>query len=176
MKKCFTITGASIVLLWIALICAAGPNDDRATTVFIVRHAEKDESASDRSDPPLSEAGQLRAKQLAHVLKDSGIAAAYVTPFKRSRETADPVATQAKLTSTTIDAADINGLVADIQTHHAGETVLIVAHSNTTSEIVAKLSGQNVPAVSEREFDNLYVITKRHSEASVLHLRYGSAN
>src|SRR5262245_48983252 len=66
-----------------------------ATTVYIVRHAEKQGVAA---DAPLSEAGRTRAKQLAHVLKEAGINVILVTEYQRTQQTAKPLAVANGLT------------------------------------------------------------------------------
>src|SRR5688500_8983040 len=59
------------------------------TTVILVRHAEK---ADGPGDVALTEAGVARAMRLADVLKGAGIHAVYSTPYKRTTDTATPVA------------------------------------------------------------------------------------
>ena len=174
MKGSSAIVLISVAVLCIALGAAQRDEDDPGITVVVIRHAEKEASASSPSDPPLSPAGQTRAKHLAHVLKDSGVDAIYVTPFTRTRQTAKPLAGQARLTPISLAADDYETLAAQIQSRPAGETILVVGHSNTVPEIVAKLSGQSVPGIPETEFDHFYVITKRKSGATVLCLRYGN--
>src|SRR3990172_10886646 len=62
----------------------AGP-----VTVFVVRHAEK---GPESPDPALTPAGQERARALARVLADASVLAVFVTEFKRTQETAEPLA------------------------------------------------------------------------------------
>src|SRR4030095_12239590 len=59
--------------------------------VVIVRHAEK--ATNGGSDPDLSSTGLARADALARILKDSGITAIFTSEFKRTQETAAPIAT-----------------------------------------------------------------------------------
>ncbi len=59
------------------------------TSIFIVRHAEK---ADATKDTDLSEAGRSRADILAKTLRDAGITAIYTSEFKRTQETAAPLA------------------------------------------------------------------------------------
>jgi len=60
------------------------------SVIFIVRHAEKADNTS--KDPDLSEAGRTRAQALAGMLKDADITSIYVTDFKRTQQTAMPLA------------------------------------------------------------------------------------
>ena len=61
--------------------------------IFLVRHAERAAiSGHVPSDTGLSPAGRKRAEALARVLQDAEIAAVYTTEYKRSRETAVPIA------------------------------------------------------------------------------------
>jgi broad specificity phosphatase PhoE len=171
--KSSTIIIVAALLLGIASSLAWVQADDATTTIIIVRHGEKQTDAVDPKDPPLSPAGQARAERLARMLKDADVKAIMVTPFARTRQTAEPLAKQAGMTPVAITADDVREVAARIDEHHAGQTVLVVGHSNTVPAIVAALSGQSVPAIDEAEFDHLYIVTKGKWGARVLHLRYG---
>ncbi len=110
------------------------------TTIFLVRHAEKAGEPTDR-DPELSEAGRERAAALARVLGDANIAAIYSTPFIRTEKTAAPLAEKLSLevTITPITRTFVADLVATLQSQHAGETVLVVGHSNTVPQTITAL-------------------------------------
>src|SRR5256885_3858318 len=84
---------------------AAATTADSTTTILLVRHAEKD-TLMVGSDPPLSALGLLRAQELARVLGDTPIAAIYVTPYQRNRQTAQPLATRLGETLTVVNAVD----------------------------------------------------------------------
>jgi broad specificity phosphatase PhoE len=85
------------------------------STVFIVRHAEK---ADDSKDADLSEAGRARAEALANMLRDSKISVIYTTEFKRTQQTAAPLAKTLGLTITTLPAEDRAALVAKLRRSH----------------------------------------------------------
>ena len=79
---------ACTVMIWPH--AASSQNDGKVTTVILVRHAEKQ---SEGDDPSLTAAGKERALALVHVLGEMDVAAVYSTPYARTRETAQPLAT-----------------------------------------------------------------------------------
>ena len=163
---------AAVALAPIATTAAAAAATDSVTTVILVRHAEKDTLLLG-SDPPLSAAGIVRARELARMLGDAGISAIYVTLWKRSRQTAQPLATRLGDSLTVVDAVDET--VERLRTRHAGQKVLVVGHSNTVPQIVERLSGESVPGFTEGEYDRLYVVTLIPGrQARVVRLHYGA--
>jgi len=115
--------------------------EPRATTVLLLRHAEK---ASDAEDPPLSPAGLARARELAHVALKAGVTDIYATRFQRTQQTAQPLAEALRLTPTIDD--DPTSLVKKIKSEHNSDTVLVVSHAGTVEIILGKLLGTTVPA------------------------------
>jgi broad specificity phosphatase PhoE len=152
---------------------SAGASDSALTTVFVVRHAEKNVVFAG-ADPPLSDAGLRRAQALARVLGEAGVKAILSTDFVRTRDTARPLA-QATGDSITIVSEDDPGrLAGDVWRRYRGEAVLIIGHSDTVPSIVRSLTGVEVPAYREGEFDRLYVIIRHGLEAPhLLRLHYG---
>src|SRR6266516_5195518 len=91
---------ALFLLLFVSVSIASAAQP----VVVIVRHGEK---ASDGgNDPELSSAGRARADALARILKDSGITAIFTSEFKRTQETAVPIATSIGITATVVPAKD----------------------------------------------------------------------
>ena len=82
------------------------------STIFVVRHAEK---ADATKDPDLSEAGRARAEGLAKALRDANIAAIYATEFKRTQQTAAPLAKALGITVTVLPAQDSAALIAKLR-------------------------------------------------------------
>jgi len=123
------------------------------STVFIVRHAEK---ADDGKDAELSEAGRARAEALANMLRDSEISAIYTTEFKRTQQTAAPVAKALGLTVTTLPAANQAALVAKLRTSTANS--LVVGHGNTIPDVIKSLGISELINISESDYDNLFVV------------------
>src|SRR6476619_7693249 len=83
------------------------------STVFIVRHAEK---ADDSNDAELSEAARARTEALANMLRDSKISVIYTTEFRRTQQTAAPLAKALGLTVTTLPATNQAALVEKLRT------------------------------------------------------------
>src|SRR4051794_9908859 len=75
-----------------AALLALAPSPARAQkAVFIIRHAEKRDPASNADDNPLSLRGTRRAVALAEALQDAGVTAVYVSPALRTQQTAQPL-------------------------------------------------------------------------------------
>jgi len=99
----WAFTTLAVAMLMTAPLAAAHAASaaDSTTTIFLVRHAEKD-TVVVGADPPLSAKGILRAQELARVLGDVPLSAIYVTPYQRNRQTAQPLATHLGDTLTVI--------------------------------------------------------------------------
>jgi broad specificity phosphatase PhoE len=136
-------------------VVAAAPPDN--ATFVVVRHAEKVDDGS--RDPPLSAAGRVRAQALAQRLAHSGLVAVYATPFRRTQQTAQVVATSAGLPVTTYAAdAAASEFAATLRARHPHGTVLVVGHSNTVPGIVASLCSCRIAALDETAYDGIYTI------------------
>ncbi len=159
----------------LALLLAAGAAPlaaQQPVTVFVVRHAEK---GPETPDPSLTPEGVARAEALARVLAGAGVTHFYASEFKRTRETVAPAAAQAGATPTVVPARDLDGLVSRLRALPAGSRALVASHSNLVHLIAARLSGVQVPELTELDYDRLVVVTLLPGgggEAVVL--RYGA--
>lgn len=138
-------------------------------TVILTRHAEK--AAAPPKDPPLTDAGKKRAESLASMLADSGVEAIYTTELQRTQQTAAVLVERVHVRPTVIPAADTAALVQAIHARQSG-VVVVVGHSNTLPAIIAALGGPKVN-IADPEYDNLFVLTVRSSQSSLLRLHYG---
>lgn len=138
------------------------------TTVYISRHAEK---LNATANTPLSASGQIRATKLAHVLEDEGIDALFVTQFLRTQQTGEPTATQAGIS--VIQYNTPQDVVDTILANHAGNKILVIAHSNTVDDIATGLGVSGVSELAESQFDRLFVVHRFGSTAHLDQLRYG---
>ncbi len=123
--------------------------------VVIVRHAEK--ATNGGNDPELSSAGRARADALARILKDSGITAIFTSEFKRTQETAVPIATSIGITATVVPAKDTAALVAKL--HQLNGNALVVGHGDTISNIVKALGINSPVNIPDEDYSELLIVT-----------------
>jgi 2,3-bisphosphoglycerate-dependent phosphoglycerate mutase len=162
----------------------AQSNDEgfKATTVILVRHAEKADAP--REDPPLTEAGVARSQKLAALLASAGVKAVYTSQFLRAKQTAELLAKQAgvAVTPLTIQSKKSNPrevseesirLIVDKIMEHPGDTALVVGHSNSVPDVIRMLGGDVVPVIDEKRFDDLFIVTVyAKGKAKVVQLKY----
>ncbi|HZH44398.1 MAG TPA: phosphoglycerate mutase family protein [Lysobacter sp.] len=143
-----------LALFCLALAACATPSarEPAATTVLLVRHAEK----ATGEDPMLSEVGRARATRLAVLLQGRALAAIHTTGYRRTRETAQAVASAHGLAPREYDARlPADAFATQLREAHRGQTVLVVGHSNTVPAIAAALCRCTVPPMDEHEYDRL---------------------
>jgi phosphohistidine phosphatase SixA len=140
------------VLLCAFLVSLSAPAQEM---VLLVRHAEKQDASRDTK---LSSAGLARAQALAVKLRDAGITSIWTSEFRRTQETAKPLAQALHLSLHVHPAGDTQGLVALLRKE--GGRPLVVGHANTLPE-VAQLFGLHLDPLPEDEFDALFVLDSR---------------
>jgi len=156
------------VMLSIVVLMPAGAHAQRA--IFVVRHAEK---MDDSKDPALSAAGKERAERLAGMLKDADVSAIYSTSFRRTMETAEPLARARHLTVTSYDPSDSTKFLARLRAEHPDDAVLVVGHSNTVPELLRAAGLASPIEIQDSEYTNLFVVIPLDGRpATVLRLRY----
>lgn len=147
---------ALLIFLAVATVSA-----QRDKTIVLVRHVEKDSSpTADKVDPDLSEEGRARAERLAKVVKRYKPHEIFSTNFKRTRETAQPIARRRKKDIQTYDPSKPADLVQKIM-DPASKTVhyLIVGHSNTIPGLANLLAKKEVfRNLLESEYGVIWVI------------------
>lgn len=149
-----------------------------AQLVVLVRHAEKAEAPPD--DVALSEAGRARGRALAEALASAHVDAIVTSQFRRTRETAEPVATASRVAPTIVPTESDNGAharaVAD-RVRQAGSTVLVVGHSDTVPAIISALGGPDVGSICEAEYANLFLLVLAEGQPPrLVRSTYGKAD
>jgi len=141
------------------------------TTVLVVRHAEKQNPASNDPAEPLSAAGALRAEALRDALFRAGVTAIYSTETVRTKKTVEPLGK--RLALTTQIYATPAAVASAIQADHAGDVVAVAAHSDTVGAVVNALGGA-VPTAVIGDFDNLYAVSGAGSSMKAVNLQYAA--
>jgi len=140
-----------ILILMATLAAAAAQPAIAADTVYVMRHLQKAEG----TDPPLSAEGAANAEALAARLANSGIKAIFATPTARAMQTGEPLAKALGLAVTPYDPRDPAALVKAASRMNGA--VLIVGHSNTVPDIVARFGGTPV-ALGEQDYGTVFVV------------------
>ncbi len=156
----------SVVALAIVSACATAqkpavdPTTPGITTVYLVRHAEKSTMVPTDPDPDITSMGQRRAEALASRLGTAGVTAIITSQFKRTQETAQPLAAALRIEPEMIPAGSKSSSdsVAAAVLRHRGGKVLIVGHSNTIAGIIKALGGPLLPNLCDSEYSNLFVM------------------
>ena len=144
-------------------------------SIFLIRHAERADSVPGQpptmaNDPDLSDVGRARAQSLAWVLKDAAITAIYTTEYKRTQQTAEPVAKTFGVTPITIKASETARLVKEIAASKGN--VLVIGHSNTVPDVIKGLGVTTPQAINDDEYDNLFIVTPGQAPSVVrLHVK-----
>jgi broad specificity phosphatase PhoE len=160
MKFNLSVVWVASVVLGMAMIA---PSVASAQMVIVVRHAERADAGAPAGaamtaapDPELSAAGKARAQALAAMLKDAGVTAIFTTEFRRTKDTAAPLAEALKITPEAVSSREQAAMIAKIKAHTAG-AVLVVGHSNTVPAIIKALGGAAV-TLGESEYDSLFFV------------------
>jgi phosphohistidine phosphatase SixA len=145
--------------------------------VIFVRHAEK--AAAPADDPPLTEAGIARASALVDALGGAGVKAIITTEFKRTKDTAEPLAQKLGITPQVVAARGVAGpahitAVANAIRQHTSGTIVVVGHSNTVPAIIAALGGERMRDICEADYSGLYVLARVGTATSLVKSRYGA--
>ena len=157
---------------------ASGPS-----VVVLVRHAEK--ATEPAGDPPLSASGAERAKALLEywvkTYKEVPPSAIFVSPTKRTAETAAPLAAKFGITPEAIPltgggAAHVDAVANAVRGKQG--MVVVVGHSNTIPAIVKALGGTALPDLCDTAYATMFTLepAKNGKQAVVLVSQYGAAD
>lgn len=163
MKRLLLISCALLISL---TAYAQSPEEQaKETTLIFVRHAEKIDDGT--RDPSLSKEGKDRAVRLADILlKEFNVSAIYSTPYKRTKETASPIADSLGLLIQEYGLNDPKGLVASIISSNQASTALIVGHSNTTPLLVnISLGEERFEQLDEKAYGDIFIVTVGENQA-----------
>jgi len=134
-------------------------------TLLLVRHGEKDVSATaDQNDPTLTQAGTERAARLAKKLRKYKVGAVYSTNFQRTMNTARPTAERRGLTVLNYDVKKPDELLDQIMKNKT-KRFLIVGHSNTIPDLANKIVKKEIFSdLNDEEYGVIYLIKLKNGE------------
>jgi broad specificity phosphatase PhoE len=157
--KIFFLLGFSLLIL----SCCSSSH-----YVFIVRHAEK---LDNTPYSVLSPDGHKRAAILRDQLQDKKIDLIFATPFKRTQETADPLA-KALNKAPLIYRNNAEDSIANVIKGNKDKNILLVGHSGNIPAIIEKITGSKIGPMSEQEYDNLWIIEFKKQKISLVQKKY----
>jgi broad specificity phosphatase PhoE len=169
-----------VVMVVMAVAFLSTAVQAQASTIILVRHAEK---VSASGDPALTPAGAERALALARALSGVHLASIISTQFQRTRLTAAPAAAAAGLETTIIEASgkigdDAGAVARVINALPQGSAVLVVGHSNTLGPIIAALGGPATADLCDGEYGTMFILERpgAAARASLVRATYGTAD
>ena len=145
MIKTMFLTALGTLIAFAAVPAAAQSN------VYVMRHLN---TPAGQRDPDLLPEGQRTAEALTAWFAGERPVAIYVTDYKRTRQTAAPLAARLGLTPIVYNPADTPALIARVRAEHGA--VLVVGHSNTVPDIVAALGGERPAALAHEDFGDIW--------------------
>ena len=139
-----------------------GFSQSTTTTYYLIRHAEKVDNSG---NPDLSEIGLKRAQNWNKILEKVQFDAIYSTNYKRTTQTATPLAEKNGKEITIYDHKTI--VIPQFKKETAGKTVLIVGHSNTIPNIVNQLIDKKIYSdIEDNTFGDLFIVTVNGNSVS----------
>ena len=148
------------VVLGLLFGCARGdtgsaqaPAPASEVRIVLVRHAEKQTEPA-VADPPLSAAGQARARALVQAVPD--VRAILSTDTLRTTQTATPVAEATGVPIERMEPLDVAEIRATAERLDGG-ALLVVGHSNTLPEHLHALTGETID-LAEDDYGDLFIV------------------
>jgi len=132
-------------------------------TIILVRHAEKDASENMvKADPELSPEGRQRAINFFEKVKKYKPQQIFSTNLRRTRFTADPLATNLnekfRMFVQSYDPAKLQDF-AKLLTNLKSKSIVVVGHSNTTPRLANLLIKQDkYKDLDESVYNQIYII------------------
>ncbi len=155
------------ILIFLLTCCFIGntfaTDKNNTYTLYLIRHAEKQAGGS--RDPALTEIGKNRSEQLTVWFQDKNITEIWSSDYKRTRDTAKPLATGLGLDLSIYDPRNLPDLVKKLLYNQ--RTALIAGHSNTTPELARLLCDCFIEDMDESEHDRMIVISIDNAETRV---------
>jgi broad specificity phosphatase PhoE len=166
----------SLAFLFLSLTLFA--QKETATTIYMVRHAEKMTDNPQEKDPILTSKGNERALALSKLLNAVSLDAIYSTDYKRTRATAVATAKDQHLEIQLYDAKNIKAAAASMLQNNTGKNLLIIGHSNTVLETIEAMGAKKpFDNIADQDYNNLFLlIINPDGSTEVTAMHYGAPN
>ena len=168
-----TFRGILVLTAFVCGLLASTPADAQRL-VLLVRHAERADGGvpppgmTTPADPDLSAEGRARAERLSEMLAQARITKIVVSEFRRTHQTAAPIAARLGLTPERASSKDVPGLVKQLTTFK-NDVVLVIGHNTTVPAVIAALGGP-ATTIADTDYANLFIFVP--ATRSLTTLRY----
>ncbi|KDC53372.1 SixA phosphatase family protein [Pseudoalteromonas sp. S3431] len=141
-----------LVMLFNCSLTFATPDE-----IYLFRHSEKLAG----KNPALSEAGKARANNLVTFFKEYQKIHIFSSNYKRTLQTAAPLQAYFNIDVNVYNAGELSDLKNELLKLKG--VVVVIGHSNTTPQLAELLSNEKVPAMSETQFTQYFILNKKPS-------------
>lgn len=142
-------------------------------TIYLVRHSEKDLTADNPSDPPLTLCGEKRSESLSSFLSAVDLDVVYSTNYNRTKNTARPTATSKGLAIEEYDPGKLKEFSTFLL--ESKQDALVVGHSNTTGVLAGLLIGEELGEFDLDIYNRVYQVVI-NNDSGRLHLLHTAFN
>jgi len=132
--------------------------------IYLFRHSEKLAGIN----PTLTQQGYKRAEQLVTLFKQFDKVHVFSSNYKRTLQTAGPLATHFDSEIKIYNARDLVDLKNQIVSLNG--VVAVIGHSNTTPELATLLSNEEIGPMSEMQFSRYFLLSKKKHHAEIKYL------
>jgi len=134
-------------------------------TIILLRHAEKDLTDKNKTNPELSVEGNQRAQRLIETVRKYKPDLIYSTFYKRTRATVLPLAEKIdgryRIPVRIYNFDKLEEFAAELLKTNA-RTIVVVGHNTTTPELANFLVKQEkYKALGENEYDKIWIVEVR---------------
>lgn len=147
----------------------------KATTIYIVRHAEKQTTNPQDKNPDLTTEGEERAVALKNFLKGKNINYIFSSNYNRTKLTAQPTSLDKNIPITIYNVSKPHELISEIKDLGEGKNILIVGHSNTIIKMINDLGAPtSITELADDDYDFIFELKKRKDKSKLKVAHFGS--
>lgn len=123
--------------------------------IYVIRHAEKSEN--DSKDPDLSAKGLVRAENWSKFFEMISFDAIYVSPRKRTNQTATPISKNQNLEIIEYEIGKELEIL-QLEFENQSNKILLVGHSNSIPKFVGRLMNKELEHIEETNFGQFWKV------------------